>query len=100
MLSTSFHLLNFLPMSRGFNDLTCASDSALQHLLDVTGQYPLMVVVLYRPDYASSWGNPGNHTPLVLKRLETAQTERILGAVLETDRLPEGVGTLWQRALR
>ena len=70
------------------------SNSALKYLLGLIGQYPLMVVVLYRPDYTASWGNPGNHTPLVLKSLETAQTERILGGVLDSERLPEGFGKL------
>ena len=44
-----------------------ASDSTLKHLVSLIASYPLMVVVIYRPEYSSSWSNWSYHTPYCLK---------------------------------
>ncbi|MBW7998383.1 MAG: AAA family ATPase [Candidatus Glassbacteria bacterium] len=71
-----------------------ASAAALQNLLGVMATYPLLVVVLYRPDYSSTWGSPEHHTPIVLHPLERRYDESMLKAALKTDRLPEGLSEL------
>jgi DNA-binding SARP family transcriptional activator/class 3 adenylate cyclase len=50
-----------------------ASEGALRYLLGCLGAWPLLVVVLYRPQYRADWGFLGEHTPLVLKPLESEE---------------------------
>ena len=69
-----------------------ASDAALRYLLALISPYRLLVVVLYRPEYEHSWSGLGQQTSLPLKPLETAQSEAIARAVLNAERLPEGLG--------
>lgn len=69
-----------------------ASDSALRHLVSMIASYPLMLVVLYRPEYAASWGSLEIHTPLVLKPLGRPNTEDIVKSIFRADELPEGLG--------
>jgi class 3 adenylate cyclase/tetratricopeptide (TPR) repeat protein len=71
-----------------------ASDSALKHLVSVIPSYPLMLVVLYRPDYNASWGNPERLTPLVLKPMGLSNTEGIIKSTFNVDSLPEGLGEM------
>jgi len=66
-----------------------ASDSALKHLLGMMAPYHLMVVVIYRPEYVSNWGNWSHHTPIVLKPLDSQHTEKIIESGWEAGRLPE-----------
>ncbi|MEE9611245.1 MAG: AAA family ATPase, partial [Desulfatiglandales bacterium] len=71
-----------------------ASDLALKHLVSMIPSYPLMLVVLYRPEYEASWGSMEIHTPLVLKPLGRPNTEDIVKSTFHADRLPEGLGEM------
>lgn len=71
-----------------------ASDSALKHLLDAIPPYPLMVVVIYRPQDSANWGNWSYHTPIVLKPLDSRNSEDVIKSVWAADRLPEGLSSL------
>jgi class 3 adenylate cyclase len=71
-----------------------ASDSALKHLVGVMAPYPLMVVVVYRPEYDSNWGSWSYHTPIVLKSLDTQHSENIIKSVWGAARLPKGLTLL------
>ncbi len=68
-----------------------ASDSALRHLVSVTGTHPLMVVTIYRPIYTSNWGNWSYHTPIVLKPLDSLHSKNIVKSVFGVEHLPEGL---------
>jgi class 3 adenylate cyclase/tetratricopeptide (TPR) repeat protein len=68
-----------------------ASDSALRHIASVIAPHSLMVVVIYRPEYTSSWGHWGYHTPIVLSPLDSHQSENIVKSVLRADQIPEGL---------
>ncbi|MCZ6748993.1 MAG: AAA family ATPase, partial [SAR324 cluster bacterium] len=68
-----------------------ASDSALKNLIGLLSGYPLMLVVLYRPEYTRAWSNPDNYTPLVLKPLGEANTEAIAKSIFGAEQLPEGL---------
>jgi class 3 adenylate cyclase/tetratricopeptide (TPR) repeat protein len=65
-----------------------ASDLALKHLVSLIASYPLILVVLYRPEYVASWGSLEIHTPLVLKPLGRPNTEDILKSIFHADRVP------------
>jgi class 3 adenylate cyclase/tetratricopeptide (TPR) repeat protein len=71
-----------------------ASDSALKHLVSVIPSYPLMLVVLFRPEYKSSWESPEILTPMVLKPLGLANAEGIIKSTFNADSLPEGLGEM------
>jgi class 3 adenylate cyclase/tetratricopeptide (TPR) repeat protein len=71
-----------------------ASDSTLRHLVSLIASYPLMVVVMYRPEYSSSWSNWSYHTPIVLKPLDNLHIENIIKAIWEVDYLPDGFASL------
>jgi class 3 adenylate cyclase/tetratricopeptide (TPR) repeat protein len=71
-----------------------ASDAALKHLVSVIPSYPLMLVVLYRPEHKASWENPEILTPMVLKPLGLPNTEEIIKSIFKADSLPEGLGEM------
>jgi predicted ATPase/class 3 adenylate cyclase len=71
-----------------------ASQSTLKHLIEMTAPYALMVVVTYRPIYPASWGYLSHHTPVILKPLDSSNTENIVKSVTGVVRLPEGLGKL------
>lgn len=68
-----------------------ASESALKNLVSLLSSYPLMVVVLYRPEYEANWPGLEIHTPLVLKHLGRSNTEDIIKSVVRADTLPDGL---------
>ena len=70
-----------------------ASDSALKNLIGLLSGYPLMLVVLYRPEYTRAWSNPDNYTPLVLKPLGESNTEAIAKSIFGAEVLPEGLAS-------
>ena len=70
-----------------------ASEGALKHLIGVIASFPLMVVVNYRPNYRSNWGNLSYHTPVVLSPLDASRTKSIIKSVLGAARLPQELGT-------
>ncbi|MEE9609642.1 MAG: hypothetical protein V3W19_00240, partial [Desulfatiglandales bacterium] len=71
-----------------------ASDSAMKHQLGIIAPHPLMVVVIYRPEYDSNWGHWSHYTPIVLKPLGRQHSENIIKSVWGVDRLPEGLTPL------
>lgn len=71
-----------------------ASDSALKHLVNLIASYPLMLVLLYRPEYNPSWGSLEIHTPLILKPLGRPNTENIVKSIFRADGLPEGLAEM------
>ncbi len=71
-----------------------ASDSMLKHLVSMIAPYPMMVVVIYRPECTSSWSNWSYHTPIVLKPLNSQHIENITKAIWGVDYLPDGFASL------
>lgn len=71
-----------------------ASDLALKHIISVIASHPLMVLVIYRPEYGSNWGHWSHHTPLALGALDEQHCENIIKAVWKTGRLPHGISSL------
>jgi predicted ATPase/class 3 adenylate cyclase len=70
-----------------------ASDAALKHLVSMTASYPLMLLVIYRPEYSSSWANWSHHSPIILKALDNRNSENIIKSVWGVGHLPEGVAS-------
>ncbi|MEJ2164204.1 MAG: tetratricopeptide repeat protein [Desulfobacterales bacterium] len=73
-----------------------ASDTALRYMVAVISQYPLMILVTYRPDYNPSWSGMSNHTPISLKPLDTLHTENIIKSIFAAKDLSPGVGEFIQ----
>lgn len=71
-----------------------ASDSALKHLVSVITSYPLMLLVIYRPEYSSNWANWSHHTPIILRALDGQTCKDFIKSVWNAERLPEGIGSL------
>jgi predicted ATPase len=71
-----------------------ASDSALKHLVSVITSYPLMLLVIYRPEYSSHWANWSHHTPVILRALDNQTCKDFIKSVWSAERLPEGIGPL------
>jgi predicted ATPase len=71
-----------------------ASDSALKHLISIIPSFPLMLVVLHRPDYNAGWGNPEILSPMILRPLGLQNTEGIIKSTFKADSLPESLGEL------
>jgi len=71
-----------------------ASESALQHIVSLISSHPVLILVIYRPDYSSNWGNWSHHTPIILKALDKLGSEDFIKSVLHSDRLPEGIASL------
>lgn len=66
-----------------------ASDSALNNIIGMVGHYPLMMIVLYRPEYTRKWAETEHYTAVVLHSLEVANTEAMLRSILGTTVLPD-----------
>jgi predicted ATPase/class 3 adenylate cyclase len=71
-----------------------ASDSALKHLVSVITPHPLMLMVIYRPEYSAYWANWSHHTPVILRALDGLTCEDFIKSVWSAGRLPEGIGPL------
>jgi len=71
-----------------------ASDSALKHLISVIASHPMMVLVIYRPEYSSNWANWSYHTPIILNALDDKNCENIIRSIWGADHLPEGIAPL------
>ncbi|HSO20700.1 MAG TPA: hypothetical protein VLT88_14655, partial [Desulfosarcina sp.] len=67
-----------------------ASDSSLMHLAGSMENYPLMLLVIYRPERAEGWPDWHFRTSCVLKALDGRHTERIIRSNWKVDALPEG----------
>jgi len=71
-----------------------ASDSALKHIISLIASYPLMILVVYRPDYSANWGNWSHHTPIILSALDHQNCENIIRSIWKADNLPQGIISL------
>lgn len=68
-----------------------ASDAALKYMLSLIASYPMMILVIFRPDYPANWGNWSHHTPIVLNAFDYFNCENIIKSVWDADHLPEGI---------
>ncbi len=68
-----------------------ASDSALNNLIGLAAHYPLMLLVLHRPESQRRWDDVEHYTSITLHALDVAATKRMLCSVLGADVLPEGL---------
>lgn len=68
-----------------------ASEAALSNLIGLAGNYPLMLLVLHRPEYERRWDDVEHYTSIVLHALDVADTGRMLCSVFGVDVLPEGL---------
>ena len=68
-----------------------ASDSALKHIIGLISPHPLMILVIYRPEYSAIWGNWSHHTPIILDALGHLNCENIIKSIWNVDNLPEGI---------
>jgi len=76
-----------------------ASDSALKNLINIAPQFPLMLIVLFRPEYQQNWTEVNHHTPVVLDRLDTTNTADMVASVVGVRHLPDGLAeTIHTRA--
>ena len=70
-----------------------ASDAALKRLVNMSASYPLMLLVIYRPEYSASWANWSHHSPIILKALDHRNSENIIKSVWGVAHLPEGIAS-------
>jgi class 3 adenylate cyclase/tetratricopeptide (TPR) repeat protein len=70
-----------------------ASDAALKHLISIAASYPLMLLVIYRPEYSANWANWSHHTPINLKALDDRSSENIIKSVWGVDQLPAEIAS-------
>ncbi|MBE9521193.1 MAG: AAA family ATPase, partial [Proteobacteria bacterium] len=70
-----------------------ASDGALKRLVNMTASYPLMLLVIYRPEYPASWANWSHHSPIILKALDHRNSENIIKSIWSVGHLPEGIAS-------
>ena len=71
-----------------------ASESALKHIVGLISSHPVLTLVVYRPDYASNWGNWSHHTPIILKAFDKNDCEDFIKSIWQSDHLPEGIASL------
>lgn len=66
-----------------------ASDATLLKHLEIMTSYPLMVVVLYRPEYSPKWNQLHFHTPIDLTSVDEKSVESMIKAIYGVERFPE-----------
>ncbi len=67
-----------------------ASDSILKHLASLMEAYPLMLLVLYRPEHTAGWPDWNFHTQCALKAMGSQSTTQIIESILKVNALPDG----------
>ena len=70
------------------------SDAVLKHLAGLVPQYPIMIVLLCRPEYDLKWAAAGQVTQVALKPLSVADTGALVCTALGVSTLPEALKTL------
>jgi predicted ATPase len=70
-----------------------ASDAALKHMISVMASHPFMLLVIYRPEYPSSWANWSHHSPIILQALDNRNSENIIKSVWSAEHLPAGIAS-------
>ena len=71
-----------------------ASRKVLDQLVELIPSYPLLVVLMCRPDYAPAWAHAAHQTTVRLRPLEESDSKRIVKSALRADHIPAYVGTL------
>jgi class 3 adenylate cyclase/tetratricopeptide (TPR) repeat protein len=71
-----------------------ASDSTLRNIVSLIAPHPLMVLVIYRPEFSAGWGNWSHHTPIILNALDHHDCENIIKSIWKADNLPQDIITL------
>ncbi|UCD78684.1 MAG: AAA family ATPase [Desulfobacterales bacterium] len=71
-----------------------ASDSTIKHIISLIAPHPLMVVVIYRPEFSTNWGNWSHHTPIILNALDRLNCENIIKSSWKADEVPQKIITL------
>lgn len=71
-----------------------ASSAALKHIISVIPSHQVMLIVIYRPDVDTQWGNWSHHTPITLNPLDDRNCEQIIRSVWNVDHIPEGIAPL------
>jgi len=66
-----------------------ASDGLIKHMVSLIASHPMMLLVIYRPDYTANWGNWSHHTPLILNAMDRQNCEDIVKSVWQVSELPE-----------
>jgi predicted ATPase len=59
-----------------------ASEEVLTALVEAMGGSPLLLVLVYRPEYGSAWSNTAAHTQITLPRLPHASSAAVVHAIL------------------
>ena len=70
-----------------------ASDSTLRNIIGLIASHPLMVMVIYRPEFSANWGNWSHHTPIILNTLDHQDCEKIVKFIWKADDVPQGIIT-------
>jgi serine/threonine protein kinase/predicted ATPase len=65
-----------------------ASHEALEYLATLAPQYPLLVVVTYRPGYGVAWAEASQPSSLQLRPLDLEASARVVQSVLRADAVP------------
>jgi len=66
-----------------------ASDAALLKHLELMPSYPVMVVVLYRPEYSPKWNQLHFHTSIDLTSVSEENVESMIKDIYGVERFPE-----------
>lgn len=66
-----------------------ASDLTLLKHLEIITSYPLMVVVLYRPEYSPKWDQLNFHTAIDLTSISEKSVESMIKAIYRVEYFPE-----------
>ncbi|MFQ5629337.1 MAG: tetratricopeptide repeat protein, partial [bacterium] len=71
-----------------------ASQKIVKQLAEMVSNFPLCLIVTYRPEAVFEWGNPANHTRIQLAPLEASSSIGIMKSVLGANSLPEKLAAL------
>jgi len=71
-----------------------ASDATLRNIVSLIAPHPLMVLVIYRPEFSANWGNWSHHTPIILNALDPLNCKNIIKSIWKADEVPQGIITL------
>jgi len=68
-----------------------ASGSALKHIISLIASHPLMILVMYRPEYSVNWGTWSHHTPIILNAIDEQNCKNIIKSIWNVEDLPQGI---------
>ncbi|HUF25835.1 MAG TPA: tetratricopeptide repeat protein [Gemmatimonadaceae bacterium] len=71
-----------------------ASHAVLEQLIEVAADYPLLLVVTYRPGYGVRWAGASQHTPLGLQPLEKESSLAMLMSLLHAEHVPDDLSSV------